>query len=141
MPHRTCPKHPRSMSYSRLASPTNRVIDILVKLPRHSGEEEKRVVKAETMGGRLGQWLDYLIMRRLDLVRMMGEGFVLWCQRSRAESYCRTITPIRVSHDLTLQVFYSVEGESVAGATIEGPGELRLMAVRLNVLVPSVGVL
>ncbi|EIW67274.1 hypothetical protein TREMEDRAFT_69764 [Tremella mesenterica DSM 1558] len=48
-----------------------------------------------------------------------------------------TITPIRVNHALLLQVFYSVNGESITGAPIEGPGELRMMQVRLGVNVPS----
>ncbi|ORY35614.1 hypothetical protein BCR39DRAFT_511144 [Naematelia encephala] len=48
-----------------------------------------------------------------------------------------TVTPIRVSHEVQLQVFYSVEGETVAGMQIQGPGELRMMAVKLPVIVPS----
>ena len=50
----------------------------------------------------------------------------------------RTITPIRVSHQVLLQVFYSVEGETVAGALCNGPGELRVMAVKIPTVIPSV---
>ena len=49
----------------------------------------------------------------------------------------RTITPIRVSHDLLLQVFYSIDGETVTGQPCEGPGELRMMQVKVPVNVPS----
>lgn len=50
----------------------------------------------------------------------------------------RTVTPIRVSHELALQFFYSVEGEMTSGQPIEGPGELRMMQVKFKVLIPSV---
>lgn len=50
----------------------------------------------------------------------------------------RTITPIRVTHEFQLQVFYSVDGESVAGRPIKGPGELRMMAVKMPITLPSV---
>jgi hypothetical protein len=40
-------------------------------------------------------------------------------------------------HELILQVFYSIDGKSVAGSDVEGPGELRMMAVKLKVQVPS----
>ena len=59
-------------------------------------------------------------------------------QRRRTNLVSSTITPIRVSHEMILQVFYSVEGETVAGAIKDGPGELRMMAVKMPVLVPSV---
>jgi hypothetical protein len=49
-----------------------------------------------------------------------------------------TITPIRVTHEFQLQVFYSVDGESVAGRPIKGPGELRMMAVKMPITLPSV---
>ncbi|KLT41852.1 hypothetical protein CC85DRAFT_292445 [Cutaneotrichosporon oleaginosum] len=48
-----------------------------------------------------------------------------------------TITPIRVAHEFLLRVFYSIEGESVAGKPIKGPGEVRMCQVRLPVIVPS----
>jgi hypothetical protein len=35
-------------------------------------------------------------------------------------------------------VFYSVDGESVAGRPIKGPGELRMMAVKMPITLPSV---
>lgn len=50
----------------------------------------------------------------------------------------RTITPIRVTHELLLQVYYSIYGESVKGEKIKGPGELRLMSVRVPIHLPSV---
>jgi hypothetical protein len=43
-----------------------------------------------------------------------------------------------VTHEFLLQVFYSVDGETVAGAPIDGPGELRMMAVKVPIVVPSV---
>lgn len=53
----------------------------------------------------------------------------------------RTITPIRVNHEMLLQVFYSVDGETVAGRPIDGPGELRMMNVKMPVIIPSVRLL
>ncbi|WWC63208.1 uncharacterized protein I303_105808 [Kwoniella dejecticola CBS 10117] len=48
-----------------------------------------------------------------------------------------TITPIRVKHELLLQVFYSVDGRCVFNDPIEGPGELRMMSVKMPIAVPS----
>jgi len=48
------------------------------------------------------------------------------------------MTPIRVSHELVLQVFYSIAGKSIGGKPISGPGELRAMVLKLPVVVPSV---
>ncbi|OCF42751.1 hypothetical protein I317_03482 [Kwoniella heveanensis CBS 569] len=48
-----------------------------------------------------------------------------------------TITPIRVTHELTLQVFYSIEGQCVRGEPVQGPGELRMMSVKMPIAVPS----
>ncbi len=48
------------------------------------------------------------------------------------------MTPIRVTHELQLQIFYSVEGETVARAQMEGPGDLRKMQVKIPIIVPSV---
>lgn len=39
---------------------------------------------------------------------------------------------------MLLQVFYSVDGETVAGRPIDGPGELRMMNVKMPVIIPSV---
>ncbi|WWC90774.1 uncharacterized protein L201_005711 [Kwoniella dendrophila CBS 6074] len=48
-----------------------------------------------------------------------------------------TITPIRVKHELILQVFYSLDGKCVFNDDIEGPGELRMMSVKMPIAVPS----
>ncbi|ODO06697.1 hypothetical protein I350_04055 [Cryptococcus amylolentus CBS 6273] len=48
-----------------------------------------------------------------------------------------TITPIRVSHELIIQVYYSVHGEDVKGRLIKGAGELRMMRTRIPLRVPS----
>ncbi|WVQ82686.1 hypothetical protein IAT38_004818 [Cryptococcus sp. DSM 104549] len=48
-----------------------------------------------------------------------------------------TITPIRVKHEFVLHVFYSIEGESVYGQKVEGPGELRMLETKFPVVVPS----
>ncbi|WWD19019.1 hypothetical protein CI109_103476 [Kwoniella shandongensis] len=48
-----------------------------------------------------------------------------------------TITPIRVWHDLLFQVFYSLDQEDVSGKKIDGPGELRMMSVKMPIQVPS----
>ncbi|WOO81269.1 uncharacterized protein LOC62_03G004798 [Vanrija pseudolonga] len=48
-----------------------------------------------------------------------------------------TITPLRVSHELLVRIFYSMEGETVTGKQINGPGEVRMCQVRLPITVPS----
>ncbi|TYJ52586.1 hypothetical protein B9479_006794 [Cryptococcus floricola] len=48
-----------------------------------------------------------------------------------------TITPIRVSHELIIQVYYSVHGEDVKGRPIKGAGELRMMRTKIPLRVPS----
>ncbi|WVQ74881.1 hypothetical protein IAR50_004488 [Cryptococcus sp. DSM 104548] len=48
-----------------------------------------------------------------------------------------TITPIRVSHELIFQVYYSVHGEDVKGEAIKGAGELRMMRTKIPIKVPS----
>ncbi|WWC71630.1 uncharacterized protein I206_105588 [Kwoniella pini CBS 10737] len=48
-----------------------------------------------------------------------------------------TITPIRVKHEMLLQIFYSVDGRCVHNDPIEGPGELRMMSVKMPIAVPS----
>ncbi|WVQ75777.1 hypothetical protein IAR50_005410 [Cryptococcus sp. DSM 104548] len=48
-----------------------------------------------------------------------------------------TISPIRVSHELVVQVYYSCYGERLNGAKVDGPGELRRMTSRAPINVPS----
>ncbi|TYJ55457.1 hypothetical protein B9479_003847 [Cryptococcus floricola] len=48
-----------------------------------------------------------------------------------------TITPIRVSHELIIQVYYSCYGEKLNGEKVNGPGELRRMTSRSPINVPS----
>ena len=55
----------------------------------------------------------------------------------RPSTHNGTITPIRVKHEMLLQVFYSVDRESVAGMHRDGPGELRMMSYKLPISVPS----
>jgi len=62
------------------------------------------------------------------------------CSCSSADD-ARTITPIRVSHDLLIQFFYSVNGQATSGRPIEGPGELRMMQVKVKLMIPSVSLL
>ncbi|ODO08789.1 hypothetical protein L198_00522 [Cryptococcus wingfieldii CBS 7118] len=49
----------------------------------------------------------------------------------------RTITPLRISHDLIFQIYYSVDGEKVDGEPIDGPGELRVMQIKVPVIMSS----
>jgi hypothetical protein len=77
-------------------------------------------------------------MPRLGLRLMRGEfPFLFFHSAKRADSR-RTITPIRVSHDLLIQFFYSVEGQATSGRSIKGPGELRMMQVKVRLMIPSV---
>ncbi|OWZ42130.1 hypothetical protein C356_03575 [Cryptococcus neoformans c45] len=55
----------------------------------------------------------------------------------RPSTHDGTITPIRVTHELLLQIYYSIHGESVKGEKIKGPGELRMMSVRVPTHLPS----
>ncbi|WVR07466.1 hypothetical protein IAU60_004508 [Kwoniella sp. DSM 27419] len=48
-----------------------------------------------------------------------------------------TITPIRVTHECILQIFYSVDGQCVKGTPMEGPGELRMMTMKMPAQIPS----
>ncbi|KGB79453.2 hypothetical protein CNBG_5291 [Cryptococcus deuterogattii R265] len=57
--------------------------------------------------------------------------------KTRPSTHDGTITPIRVTHELLLQVYYSIHGESVKGEKIKGHGELRLMSVRVPIHLPS----
>jgi hypothetical protein len=66
---------------------------------------------------------------------MRGESLLSIAKRADGR---RTITPIRVSHDLLIQFFYSVEGQATSGRSIEGPGELRMMQVKVKLMIPSV---
>lgn len=55
----------------------------------------------------------------------------------RPSTHDGTITPIRVTHELLLKIYYSIHGESVKGERIKGPGELRMMSVRVPIHLPS----
>lgn len=55
----------------------------------------------------------------------------------RPTTYDGTITPIKVSHELTLQLYYSMDGLSVTGDCVKGPGALRVMQVRIPISIPS----
>ena len=74
-------------------------------------------------------------MPRLGLRLMRGGSFLISAKYAHSR---RTITPIRVSHDLLIQFFYSVEGQATSGRSIEGPGELRMMQVKVKLMIPSV---
>jgi len=66
---------------------------------------------------------------------MRGKPFQNYANRANSH---RTITPIRVSHDLLIQFFYSIDGQATSGRAIEGPGELRMMQVKVKLMIPSV---
>jgi len=74
-------------------------------------------------------------MPRSGLRLMRGKSSLHIVKRANSR---RTITPIRVSHDLLIQFFYSVEGQATSGRPIEGPGELRMMQVKVKLMIPSV---
>lgn len=57
--------------------------------------------------------------------------------RQRGFLISSTITPIRVTHRLDLQVFFSVEGELADGDPCDGPGELQMMQVGSPISIPS----
>ena len=67
------------------------------------------------------------------------EGWVGRLTRQR-ELTSSVETPIKVSHILRLEVFFSVHGENVQGEKFPdgGPGELRVMKVDKKVVVPAV---
>ncbi|GMK55788.1 hypothetical protein CspeluHIS016_0208440 [Cutaneotrichosporon spelunceum] len=58
-------------------------------------------------------------------------------EKMRPSTNPGTITPIRVTHEFLLRVFYSIEAETVTGKPIQGPGEVRMCQVRLPLTVPS----
>jgi hypothetical protein len=53
---------------------------------------------------------------------------------------CSTITPIRVAHEFTLQVFYSIWGKDLQGKPLpeDGPGRMRKMTLTQQTLIMSV---
>ena len=57
-----------------------------------------------------------------------------------ARSSLSVKTPLRVSHELGFDLFYSVYGEDDKGSKLRkaGPGELRVMRVARSVVLPSV---
>lgn len=78
-------------------------------------------------------------MTRSDHPPMRGRSGV-YSTSLRGLLIVSTITPIRVTHDLVWQVFYSIEGRKVNEAPVTGPGELRMMAVKIPINVPSVSI-
>lgn len=59
-------------------------------------------------------------------------------EKIRPSTNSGTITPIRVSHELLLRVFYSIEGEAVNGSKLTtGPGEVRMCQMRMPICIPS----
>lgn len=52
-----------------------------------------------------------------------------------------TISPIRISHAVTLKVFYSVRGLTLQNESIEGDdqsGDMRMLVIPVSVRLPSV---
>lgn len=60
--------------------------------------------------------------------------------KARPSTIDGTITPIRVNHDLVVQVFFSVNGEDLHGNPIEGEdqsGVMRMLVLTLPTVLPS----
>ncbi|KJE02880.1 hypothetical protein I311_03382 [Cryptococcus gattii NT-10] len=55
----------------------------------------------------------------------------------RPSTHSGTITPLRLSHKLIFQAYYSVHGESAQGQKIDGPGQLRMMSITIPTHLPS----
>jgi len=73
----------------------------------------------------LGRGISY--RRKLNRVWSLGVG--------------STITPIRVHHELVLQVFFSVDGEDLQGNPLEGDdssGVMRMLVLTMPTVLPSV---
>lgn len=76
------------------------------------------------------------MIMRVDPLRSRGECI---SRRGRGGGTDDSVeTPIRVSHQLRMEVFFSVWGEDVQGNPIDGPGELRVLRVDKNVILPAV---
>lgn len=61
--------------------------------------------------------------------------------KARPSTMEGTITPVKVSHEFVLQVFFNVQGTDAKGAAIpgdHGPGVMRMMMVTTPVVLPSV---
>jgi hypothetical protein len=55
----------------------------------------------------------------------------------------RTVTPVRVSHEFLLHVFFAVDGQNDQGQPLPSPfdpGEIRAMTVSIPTEIPSVRV-
>lgn len=53
----------------------------------------------------------------------------------------RTETPVKVSHEFVLQVFFSVDGEDLAGNQLndgDASGVMRMLVLPVPVMMPSV---
>jgi hypothetical protein len=82
--------------------------------------------------GALAPYSDYHCTLPSGQARMMRKSSV-----GLGSDISRTISPIRVSHQLELQIYYSIEGELASGAPCDGPGELRMMSTKTGIMVPS----
>ncbi|KAK4689494.1 hypothetical protein P7C73_g589, partial [Tremellales sp. Uapishka_1] len=59
-------------------------------------------------------------------------------EKIRPTTHEGSITPLRVSHEMIVQMFYAIDGMNVKNEPVEGPGELRMMQIKIPILVPSV---
>jgi hypothetical protein len=56
----------------------------------------------------------------------------------------RTSTPLRVEHEISIKIFFSVQGETRQGERMKDPqkqGEVRMLVVAVPVVIASVSVL
>lgn len=73
----------------------------------------------------------------------LGRGILYNWKLNRVRSLLvdSTITPIRVHHELVLQVFFSVDGEDLQGNPLEGDdssGVMRMLVLTMPTVLPSV---
>jgi hypothetical protein len=101
--------------------------------------------------GRLGR-KDFRMIRSLDRRQVQGEhildetiiNLVQSAERIFPPTTLhRTSTPIRFKHELVVQVYFSIEGETIDGTKITGAdqtGELRMLVIPVSVVLPSVNI-
>ena len=77
-----------------------------------------------------------------DFVRVSSPSVVSQSRRHIYADLPRTVTPITVSHEFIIELFFSLHGETDEGErmAVPGPGGLRLMRSSRSVILPSVRV-
>ncbi|AFR95678.2 hypothetical protein C343_03784 [Cryptococcus neoformans C23] len=101
------------------------------KSGNHPGPEYEALWRGHEAGGKGGLEGEDQGWKVRAVARMPNHDKI------RPATHSGTISPLRVSHEMILQVYYSVHGESARGQKIDGPGQLRMMSIIIPTHLPS----